>query len=731
MGALAGGALSFLTVSATAGSAGGAAAGSVAAVTGLALRAGSITPTASRDVALVWNVATLADGGSVGGYVVDRYDNSDAPQAVGASCSGVLTATSCTESSVPDGTWTYGAQAKFHNWLGAESARITVHVDTSAPAVTAHPTSISANAGPSIAFSHATYTSFKCKLDSGTFSSCSSPDALSSLADGSHTVAVEAVDTAGVPTQPANYTWSVATAAPAITAEPAATSANASPSYGFSHSSYASFECNLDGAGYSSCTSPKSYSSLTNGPHTFQVRAKDADGVPTPAASYTWTINTTAPAISSKPSTPSASSAPSLAFSHTAGAYTFKCQLDGGSFATCSSPQALSALGDGSHTFQVEGVDADGIVTSAASYTWTINTAAPTLTAQPANPTAQTNGTFTFTDGTYSQFTCKLDSGSASACNTGTAAYAGPLAAGSHTFTVLARDADGAQTPTRSYTWTIDTTAPVLQTLQMFDNDHNGKVDHIVATFDESLGGCAAPCTSGWTLSSIPSGGTLTSVTVSGTTATLNLTEGAGAANTAVGSFTVALAATSGIADSVGNHASFAAQAPADKAAPVPIALVLGNGSGTVGAGDTASVTFSEPLAVASVCSTWSGNGANQTVAGNGNVLVTVSDGGAASDTLSSVTASTSCGGVVHFGTVGLGSASWVSATTTFSGNGSSKSQVDWTVATSSLKVTLGSPSATGGTVSGSVSATFTPDAAITDAAGNGVAGSVTATTKF
>jgi hypothetical protein len=204
-------------------------------------------------------------------------------------------------------------------------------------------------------------------------------------------------------------------------------------------------------------------------------------------------------------------------------------------------------------------------------------------------------------------------------------------------------------------------------------------------------------------------------------------------ANTAVGSFTVALANTSGVVDTAGNHASFAAQAPADKAPPVPIAVALANGNGTMAASDTASITYSEPLAVASICSTWSGDASNQTLAGNGNVVVTVSDNGVANDSLSSVTTSAACGtgGTVHFGVIDLGSAGWLSATRTFSGNGGNRSQVDWTVATSTLRVTLGSPSGAVGTVSGSVTATYTPDATITDPAGNAAAGSVTAATKF
>jgi uncharacterized protein YjiK len=63
-------------------------------------------------------------------------------------------------------------------------------------------------------------------------------------------------------------------------------------------SAIARIECSLDGAPFTTCISPVSYSSLTDGSHTFLVRAVDKTGKPDPTpASFTWTIDTTAPTI--------------------------------------------------------------------------------------------------------------------------------------------------------------------------------------------------------------------------------------------------------------------------------------------------------------------------------------------------------------------------------------------------------------------------------------------------
>ena len=56
----------------------------------------------------------------------------------------------------------------------------------------------------------------------------------------------------------------------------------------------ATFECSLNGSDYAACASPKNYTDLVDGLHTFTVRAKDPAGnTDATPASYTWTIRTT------------------------------------------------------------------------------------------------------------------------------------------------------------------------------------------------------------------------------------------------------------------------------------------------------------------------------------------------------------------------------------------------------------------------------------------------------
>ena len=73
-------------------------------------------------VQLAWPASTFASGASVEGYLVTRYDTAtQTPHTPGAGCSGTVTTTSCTETSVPSGSWTYTVTPVQGGWHGAES----------------------------------------------------------------------------------------------------------------------------------------------------------------------------------------------------------------------------------------------------------------------------------------------------------------------------------------------------------------------------------------------------------------------------------------------------------------------------------------------------------------------------------------------------------------------------------------------------------------------------------
>jgi photosystem II stability/assembly factor-like uncharacterized protein len=147
----------------------------------------------------------------------------------------------------------------------------------------------------------------------------------------------------------------------------------------------ARFECRLGGAGFSTCTSPLTYSGLGVGRHTFEARAIDtSSNVDSSPARYTWTVD--APpdtaitaAIDGRGKTvanggTTSSNAITFRFTGTdnetvAG---FECRLDAGSFAACTSPVTYPGVSRGKHTFHVRAIDNKGFKDpSPASFQWT------------------------------------------------------------------------------------------------------------------------------------------------------------------------------------------------------------------------------------------------------------------------------------------------------------------------------------------------------------------------
>jgi hypothetical protein len=276
---------------------------------------------------------------------------------------------------------------------------------------------------------------------------------------------------------------------------------------------------------------------------------------------------------------------------------------------------------------------------------------------------------------------------------------AAALTEGIYTARATQTDVAGNTGTSNANTFTIDTTGPALTTLDMLDNDSDGKVDRVRATFNDTL--AASTLTSQWTLSGVPSNGTLSSVSTSGTVATLVLNEGAAAADTAVGAFTVALAANaSGIRDTLGNPSSFAATAPRDLTSPVLMTATSTGGTtqNRLQAGDTLTLTFSEPLLPTSIPTS---------------LTVTESRGGLLSGSAQFVVP-----GFIEQDAIstsylgGFNSSGSATSTSVIASNGNR-----------SVTVTLGTVTTTGsGVGTGSGGVNVTPNAALKDIAGNAAA---------
>ncbi|WP_309896263.1 adventurous gliding motility protein AgmC [Archangium sp.] len=316
-------------------------------------------------------------------------------------------------------------------------------------------------------------------LPSGLYSVTPTTD----LPEGSRTVQavteVEAVQSPRSP--PRTFTVDVTPPDTRFTSSPPSRTNSASATFDFiyvgTEPGPVTYQCKLDSEpDFTDCTSPKTYTGLSEEAHVLFVRAVDAAGNvdPTPAR-HDWTVDLTPPdtTVTAGPPRYTNSRNASLQFTHVGtetGAVTYRCKLETEpTYASCTSPKLYTGLADGTYTFQVRAVDAAGNSDQTpATYVWTVDTAPPTVTivSGPTGTTRDTSATFDFTSNEAAPsppgvtYLCKLDTEADFTPCPDPKTYTG-LGEGTHRLEVLAEDAAGNRSETPAVrTWTVDTTAP-------------------------------------------------------------------------------------------------------------------------------------------------------------------------------------------------------------------------------------------------------------------------------
>jgi hypothetical protein len=337
-------------------------------------------------------------------------------------------------------------------------------------------------------------------------------DASPALADGTYTVRAEQLDDAGNLGLSRAQTFRVDATAPetTITAGPAGSTASTAASFRFaSDEAGSSFECLIDDGDWGPCSSPKAYSGLAGGSHTFMVRAIDAAGNqdPSPATS-TWTIDTTLPDVTLvNPADGSATNDTTPTFDGSAGTLVGDSSTvtvrvyrpvagapdelvesvsttrdAGGSWSVPANP----ALPEGDYIARAEQQDNASNVGTSAPHSFSVDTTAPSTFFSQTPPSA-TGGSASFLFGSNDPdagFECRLDGGPWTECSS--PEVVSGLSAGSHTFQVRAVDSAGNPDATpSSITWTVD---PGLPTLTLESPANNGRTNDPSPSFSGHAG---------------------------------------------------------------------------------------------------------------------------------------------------------------------------------------------------------------------------------------------------
>ena len=260
------------------------------------------------------------------------------------------------------------------------------------------------------------------------------------------------------------------------------------------------FECRLDPAAgdpFVPCgNGSETYTGLTQGSHTFEVRAKlpaSPDFIDPTPDTQTFIVDTVAPTLTftQTPDEFSNDSTPTFAYSPDEAVAGYECDFypEGGTptFAPCTNPVSES-LPDAEYEFAVRATDLAGNTGPAITYDWLIDTVLPETTLDQT-PDAIENtdaATFEFSSDELvgTTFECRLDSsdpGDWAPC-TSPRQLTG-LGEGSHTFEVRATDRAGnTDASPDSFTWVVDTIAPLAAVIT--DGPGNASGDSV--TDDEA-----------------------------------------------------------------------------------------------------------------------------------------------------------------------------------------------------------------------------------------------------
>jgi subtilisin-like proprotein convertase family protein len=239
------------------------------------------------------------------------------------------------------------------------------------------------------------------------------------LAQGTYTARAEQQDAAGNLGMSGTSTFTIDTAPPdtSIGEGPSGTVSSTDAVFEFSSTeANSSFECQLDGGGFAGCSSPKSYTGLSNGPHEFQVKARDPAGnTDSSPATQSWTIDTSIPDTApptvtlTSPTDGSATSDTTPMLSGIAGnaagdsttmtvkiwsgtgtsgspLYTLATTRSGGSWSTDA-----PTLAQGTYTARAEQSDSASNTGFSSANTFTVDTTAPAVTLVDPGDGSSTN----------------------------------------------------------------------------------------------------------------------------------------------------------------------------------------------------------------------------------------------------------------------------------------------------------------------------------------------------
>ena len=332
-------------------------------------------------------------------------------------------------------------------------------------------------------FSPSRFSTYRCRLIRGEvpdpWHACDGgADAIGGLADGDYTFQVVGIDEFGhADPTPASRTFSVGSTGPAVSIDqhPPAAQTTGTASFTFSSpAAGATFECRLspvggEAAAWTACGGgAASYSGLTNGSWSFEVRAKDpaTHNVSSPPGEWLVRVDDTGARFLLAKGPPDLTSDRQASFRFVAAEGVqgpVQCRLDNRRAVDCSSGTfSVRDLVKGLHSLHVVAADTLGNV-GGTTFEWTVDLGPPRtrISRGPGRFTTESEATFRlWSKSDPWLFLCAFDGSVEMPCDVNTTL--GPLTEGPHRLRVWGLDPAGNRSDPITYRWDVDTIPPGL-----------------------------------------------------------------------------------------------------------------------------------------------------------------------------------------------------------------------------------------------------------------------------
>jgi Chitobiase/beta-hexosaminidase C-terminal domain/FG-GAP-like repeat len=371
--------------------------------------------------------------------------------------------------SLADGAYTFQVTST----SGGTVASKNFTVDTIAPAaptITSPTNQQVVNGSPILGATTEANATLQCAINSSAdsnFTACTPGDALRFLTEGQQSLYVRAVDQANNVGPASSVVVTVDLTAPQLTitaptegSTVTVVSDHVDVTFTSSSTDVDHFNCRLDSAAFTPCTSPKTFTGISAGQHRTEIQAVDRAGnVTTTGVNFTVQIqDTTPPTITA---TPAGTYGPSQTIVLSADEAATIYYTTDGSTPTTSSPLYSGPIAMATMTLTYFGVDTAQNASAVASQSYVLDNTAPTVSASPGPGAYAAGQPVTLTSSEAGVINFTTDGSTPTRSST---TYTGPMALNaSTTFKAIATDNYGNTSAPASFAYTVkDTTPPVI-----------------------------------------------------------------------------------------------------------------------------------------------------------------------------------------------------------------------------------------------------------------------------